>query len=184
MDPSADKKKDPTTSNSSKKTGKTNASTSGNGTFSLSNSFEAINVDNTSAEEVYSGGNTSMSGVQEEEQSSTPLVEKNNMFEQQLLTGKRVLLDDEGKPLEKIDYPGDHDSEDEVEPVDNEMASFLASKPSGVVMVLIAFWNNGGKPMGTNLQAGGEYEDKDKDFEDIRRSPYKDKDTEDIRRYS
>ncbi|GKD59310.1 reverse transcriptase domain-containing protein [Tanacetum coccineum] len=35
-----------------------------------------------------------------------------------------------------------------------------------------------------NLQAGGEYEDKDKDFEDIRRSPYKDKDTEDSRRYS
>ncbi|GJU28722.1 hypothetical protein Tco_0543980 [Tanacetum coccineum] len=32
-----------------------------------------------------------------------------------------------------------------------------------------------------NLQAGGEYEDKDEDF---RRSPYKDKDTEDIRRYS
>ncbi|GJX83202.1 hypothetical protein Tco_0332683 [Tanacetum coccineum] len=32
-----------------------------------------------------------------------------------------------------------------------------------------------------NLQAGGEYEDKD---EDIRRSPYNDKDTEDIRRYS
>ncbi|GJR07641.1 reverse transcriptase domain-containing protein [Tanacetum coccineum] len=35
-----------------------------------------------------------------------------------------------------------------------------------------------------NLQAGGEYEDKDEDFEDIRRSPYNDKDTEDIRRYS
>ncbi|GJW89716.1 hypothetical protein Tco_0167269 [Tanacetum coccineum] len=35
-----------------------------------------------------------------------------------------------------------------------------------------------------NLQAGGEYEDKDKDFEDIRRSPYNDKDTKDIRRYS
>ncbi|GJW25258.1 hypothetical protein Tco_0039069 [Tanacetum coccineum] len=35
-----------------------------------------------------------------------------------------------------------------------------------------------------NLQAGGEYEDKDKDFEDIKRSPYNDKDTEDIRRYS
>ncbi|GJR72845.1 hypothetical protein Tco_0085210 [Tanacetum coccineum] len=32
-----------------------------------------------------------------------------------------------------------------------------------------------------NLQAGGEYDDKDEDF---RRSPYKDKDTEDIRRYS
>ncbi|GKB84119.1 retrovirus-related pol polyprotein from transposon TNT 1-94 [Tanacetum coccineum] len=32
--------------------------------------------------------------------------------------------------------------------------------------------------------AGGEYEDKDEDFEDIRRSPYNDKDTKDIRRYS
>ncbi|GJW34273.1 hypothetical protein Tco_0054305 [Tanacetum coccineum] len=31
-----------------------------------------------------------------------------------------------------------------------------------------------------NLQAGGEYKDKDKDFKDIRRSPYNDKDTEDI----
>ncbi|GKB66356.1 retrovirus-related pol polyprotein from transposon TNT 1-94, partial [Tanacetum coccineum] len=38
--------------------------------------------------------------------------------------------------------------------------------------------------LGLNLQAGGEYEDKDKDFEDIRRSPYNDKDTKDIRRYS
>ncbi|GJV34106.1 ty3-gypsy retrotransposon protein [Tanacetum coccineum] len=48
--------------------------------------------------------------------------------------GKCVLLNDEGKPLEKIDYTGDHDSEDEVEPIDNEMASFMASKPSGLVM--------------------------------------------------
>nr|GFB73832.1 hypothetical protein [Tanacetum cinerariifolium] len=33
-----------------------------------------------------------------------------------------------GKPLEKVDSLGDHDSEDEVELVDNKMASFLASK--------------------------------------------------------
>ncbi|GJZ88500.1 reverse transcriptase domain-containing protein [Tanacetum coccineum] len=39
--------------------------------------------------------------------------------------------DDEGKPLENIDYSGDHDSKDEVESVDNEMASFLASKKVG-----------------------------------------------------
>ncbi|GKD25128.1 hypothetical protein Tco_1231342, partial [Tanacetum coccineum] len=58
---------------------------------------------------VDSGGNTFMSGVQEEGKSSTPLVEKINMFEQQKI-----------------------DSEDEVEYVDNEMASFLASKPSAV----------------------------------------------------
>ncbi|GKC36628.1 hypothetical protein Tco_1049012 [Tanacetum coccineum] len=35
------------------------------------------------------------------------------------------------KPLDKVDSSGDHDSEDEVESVDNEMASFLASKKVG-----------------------------------------------------
>nr|GEW20389.1 transposase, MuDR, MULE transposase domain protein [Tanacetum cinerariifolium] len=45
---------------------------------------------------------------------------------------KLTLVDDKGKPIEKIDYLGDHDSEDEVEPVEKEMASFLASNPSGV----------------------------------------------------
>ncbi|GKA21205.1 hypothetical protein Tco_0701194 [Tanacetum coccineum] len=81
---------------------------------------------------VETGNKASTSGVQEEGQSSTPLVEKINMFVQQLLEGKCVLVDDDGKPLEKVDYSGDHDSEDEVEPIDNEIASFLASKPSGV----------------------------------------------------
>ncbi|GJU92444.1 hypothetical protein Tco_1304867 [Tanacetum coccineum] len=109
-----------------------NASTSGNGTFSLINSFEALNVDNTVTEEVDSGDKAFMSGVQEEGQSSTPLVEKINMFEQHLLEGNCVLTDDEGKPLEKVEYLGDHGSEDKVEPVDNEMACFLALKLSGV----------------------------------------------------
>ncbi|GKA75040.1 hypothetical protein Tco_0781418 [Tanacetum coccineum] len=36
-----------------------------------------------------------------------------------------------GKPLEKVDYSGDHDSENEVKPVDNEMTSFLALKRVG-----------------------------------------------------
>ncbi|GKF99359.1 hypothetical protein Tco_0298142, partial [Tanacetum coccineum] len=98
--PSADKKKVSTTSNSSKKIGKTNALTSGNGKFSLSNSFEALNVDNTVTEELHSGDKT------------------------YLLARKCMLLDDEGKPLEKINYMGNRDSEDEVEPVDNEKASF------------------------------------------------------------
>ncbi|GJZ65610.1 hypothetical protein Tco_0622306, partial [Tanacetum coccineum] len=33
-----------------------------------------------------------------------------------------------GKPLENVENSGDHESEDEVKPVDNEMTSFLASK--------------------------------------------------------
>ncbi|GKA88773.1 hypothetical protein Tco_0810537 [Tanacetum coccineum] len=42
-----------------------------------------------------------------------------------------ILVDDEGKPLAKVDSSGDHDSEDEVASVDNEMENFLASKKVG-----------------------------------------------------
>ncbi|GJV27063.1 hypothetical protein Tco_1383511 [Tanacetum coccineum] len=82
-------------------------------------------------QEVDWGNKAEMDGVQEEEQSSTHLVEKINMFEQQLLEGKCMLVDDDGKPLEKVDSSGNHDSEDEVEPADNEMTSYLALKPYG-----------------------------------------------------
>ncbi|GJV29467.1 putative ribonuclease H-like domain-containing protein [Tanacetum coccineum] len=41
------------------------------------------------------------------------------------------LVDDEGRPLEKVDSSGDHDSKDEVKSVDNEVASFLALKKVG-----------------------------------------------------
>ncbi|GKF82239.1 hypothetical protein Tco_0243895 [Tanacetum coccineum] len=43
----------------------------------------------------------------------------------------KEIVHEDGKPLEKVDYSGDHGSEDEVDHVDNEMASFLA-KTSGV----------------------------------------------------
>ncbi|GKB92975.1 hypothetical protein Tco_0979112 [Tanacetum coccineum] len=48
-----------------------------------------------------------------------------------LIDEKVTLVDDEGKSLKKVDSSGDHDSEDEVELVDNELASFLASKKVG-----------------------------------------------------
>ncbi|GKD19345.1 hypothetical protein Tco_1208503, partial [Tanacetum coccineum] len=62
---------------------------------------------------------------------TTPIVEKIDKLESLIIDGKLTLMDDEGKPLEKVEYLGDHDSEDEVEPVDNEMESFLASKGVG-----------------------------------------------------
>nr|GEW64206.1 hypothetical protein [Tanacetum cinerariifolium] len=40
-------------------------------------------------------------------------------------------MDDEDKPMKKIDRLGDHDSNDELEPDDNEMTSFFASKKDG-----------------------------------------------------
>nr|GEW80602.1 hypothetical protein [Tanacetum cinerariifolium] len=98
----------------------------------LNNSFKALNVENSVSEEVERGNKASTSSVQEEGKNSTPLVEKINMFEKQLLEGECVLVDNDGKLLKKVNYLGDQDGEDEIEYVDNEMASYLASKPSGI----------------------------------------------------
>ncbi|GJS21858.1 retrotransposon protein, putative, ty1-copia subclass [Tanacetum coccineum] len=40
-------------------------------------------------------------------------------------------INDEGKPLKKVDYSGDHNSKDKVASTDNDMANFLASKKDG-----------------------------------------------------
>ncbi|GKF70126.1 hypothetical protein Tco_0203183, partial [Tanacetum coccineum] len=48
-----------------------------------------------------------------------------------IIDGKVTLLDDASKPLANVDSSGDHDSEDEVASVDNEMTNFLASKKVG-----------------------------------------------------
>nr|GEW81647.1 zinc knuckle CX2CX4HX4C [Tanacetum cinerariifolium] len=89
-----------------------------------SNSFEALNVDDSVTGEVESGNKASTSD------------------------GKCVLVNDDGNPLAKVGYSGDHDTDDEVEPLDNEMTSYLASKSSGLDMVLIACWNNEEKHTG------------------------------------
>ncbi|GKC81855.1 hypothetical protein Tco_1137572 [Tanacetum coccineum] len=130
MDPPASMKKVSIPGNSYKKIIQTNASTSGNGTFSLSNSFEVLNANSSIAADVDSGDRIVMSSVKKEGQSSTPLIENINLVEQRLLDWKCVLLDDEDKLVKRIDYTSDHDSDDEVESVDNDMARFLASNPS------------------------------------------------------
>ncbi|GJU77852.1 putative RNA-directed DNA polymerase [Tanacetum coccineum] len=58
-------------------------------------------------------------------------VEPTKVIERLIIDGKFTLVDDEGKPFKKIDSSGDHDSDHKVESVDNEMASFLASKKVG-----------------------------------------------------
>nr|GEU71995.1 hypothetical protein [Tanacetum cinerariifolium] len=116
----------------------------GNGTFSLSNSFEVLNVDDPDNVEVESGNKDSTSSVQEKEKCATSLVEKINMFEKWILEGRCMFVDDDGKPLKNVDYLDDHDSEDEVEPVDNEMINSLASKQSrvgyGTKSLLEQYW--------------------------------------------
>nr|GEX86363.1 hypothetical protein [Tanacetum cinerariifolium] len=62
--------------------------------------------------------------------------------------GTCVLVDYDGKPMKMVDYLDDHDNEDKVEPIDNKMAYFMASKLSGLDMVLRVCWNNIWKHMG------------------------------------
>ncbi|GJW81181.1 hypothetical protein Tco_0145156 [Tanacetum coccineum] len=54
-----------------------------------------------------------------------------NLFEKQIIDGKVTLVDDEGEPVKKVNYPVDHDSEDEVASVDNYMARSMASEKVG-----------------------------------------------------
>ncbi|GJU48517.1 hypothetical protein Tco_1218072 [Tanacetum coccineum] len=60
--------------------------------------------------------------------STTPIVDKIGKLEKLIIDGKVTLMDDDGKPLKKVDYPSDHDSEDGVESVDNDMARSMASE--------------------------------------------------------
>ncbi|GJY99710.1 hypothetical protein Tco_0517140 [Tanacetum coccineum] len=71
--------------------------------------------------------------------STNPTADKIDKLEKLIIDGKILLVDDEGKPLKKVDYPGDHDSEDEVEAVYNEMASFLALERLALI-IEICFW--------------------------------------------
>ncbi|GKC87402.1 hypothetical protein Tco_1148051 [Tanacetum coccineum] len=53
---------------------------------------------------------------------------------------KVTFVDDEGKPLDKVDFSEDYDSEDEVASVDNEMTSFLAKKDGYGTNNLLVQW--------------------------------------------
>ncbi|GKF80262.1 hypothetical protein Tco_0238864, partial [Tanacetum coccineum] len=58
-------------------------------------------------------------------------VEPTKELENLIIDRKVTLVDDDGKPLKKVDYPGDYNSEDEVESVDNDMACSMASESIG-----------------------------------------------------
>ncbi|GJS05500.1 hypothetical protein Tco_0322008 [Tanacetum coccineum] len=60
--------------------------------------------------------------------STTPIVDKIGKLEKLIIDGKVTLLDYDGKPKKKVDYPGDPNSGDEVELVDNDIACSMDSE--------------------------------------------------------
>ncbi|GKC35904.1 putative reverse transcriptase domain-containing protein [Tanacetum coccineum] len=63
--------------------------------------------------------------------STTHIVDKIRKLEKLIIEEKATLVDDDGKPLKKVDYLGDHDSNDEVFLVDNDMAHSMATETVG-----------------------------------------------------
>ncbi|GKC80453.1 hypothetical protein Tco_1131227 [Tanacetum coccineum] len=62
---------------------------------------------------------------------NTPIIDKTEKFEDLLIDGQAILVDEAGNPLKKVECLGDYDSEDDVVLVDNDMARSLTSKRVG-----------------------------------------------------
>ncbi|GJY81318.1 hypothetical protein Tco_0494069 [Tanacetum coccineum] len=83
---------------------------------------------------VNNGANSSGSSfinVKNSSTCNTLIIDKVRMFEDLLIDGQAILVDEAGNPLKKVECSGDYDSEDEVASIDNDMARFLASERVG-----------------------------------------------------
>ncbi|GJU97410.1 hypothetical protein Tco_1326681 [Tanacetum coccineum] len=110
---------------------------------SHSNPFDVLNLVDNDVEFGTNGGTrnlvnnranssgSSFMNVKNSSTSNTPIIDKIRKFEDLLIDGQSILVDEAGIPLKKVECPGDYDSEDEVALVDNDMARSLASKKIG-----------------------------------------------------
>ncbi|GJW05472.1 hypothetical protein Tco_1564328 [Tanacetum coccineum] len=83
-----------------------------------------VNVVNNRA----TSNGSSFMNVDNSSTGTTLIIEKIRKFKELLTSRKAILVDEAGNPLKKIKFPGDYDSEDEVESVNNDMARSLASE--------------------------------------------------------
>nr|GEY82937.1 hypothetical protein [Tanacetum cinerariifolium] len=59
------------------------------------------------------------------------ITDKIGKYENIIIDGQAILMNEAGNPLKRIEYSGDHDSEDDVVSVDNDMARSMASEMVG-----------------------------------------------------
>ncbi|GJR26010.1 hypothetical protein Tco_1102242 [Tanacetum coccineum] len=130
---------------------KPNANSSGNkkkcmdhtNKVSDSNPFEVLNSVDNDVEMGTNGGTSNLDNnganssgptfwnVENSNTSNTPIMDKIRMFENLIIDGQAILVDKTSNPLKKLEYPGDHDSEDEVASVDNDMTRSMVSEWAG-----------------------------------------------------
>nr|GEY45881.1 hypothetical protein [Tanacetum cinerariifolium] len=110
---------------------------------SKSNSFDVLNSVKNDVDLGTSGGTSNLTSKKANSSrssfwnadssgtSTTLIVEKINKMKRLIIDGMATLVDDDGKLLTMVVSSSDHDSEDEVASVDNDMANFLASNDVG-----------------------------------------------------
>nr|GEU69402.1 hypothetical protein [Tanacetum cinerariifolium] len=83
---------------------------------------------------VNNGANSSgfsFMNVKNSSTSNTLIIDKIKKFEDSLIDGQVILVDEAGNPLKNVECSGDYDSKDEVASVDNDMTRYLASEMVG-----------------------------------------------------
>ncbi|GKC35308.1 hypothetical protein Tco_1047692 [Tanacetum coccineum] len=122
---------------------------------SNSNPFEVLNSVDNDVELGTNGGTTnlvnnettssgsSFMNIDNSSTRTTPIIDKIGKFEELLTSRKATLMDEDGNPLKKIEFPDDYDSEDEVVSVDNDMAYFMALERVGFgTQILLEQWRD------------------------------------------
>ncbi|GJU63380.1 hypothetical protein Tco_1245215 [Tanacetum coccineum] len=94
---------------------------------------------NLASQETNSSG-SSFWNVESSSPSTTPIIEKIDKIKKLIIDRKVTLVDDEGKPLEKVVSSCNYNCEDKVASVDNEMASFLTKKDRHGTQSLLERW--------------------------------------------
>ncbi|GJY46173.1 RNA-directed DNA polymerase, eukaryota, reverse transcriptase zinc-binding domain protein [Tanacetum coccineum] len=77
-----------------------------------------------------------------ESSGTTPIIEKIRKFEDLLTSGQAILVDKDGNPLKKVEFPGEDDSEDEVASVDNDMARSMTYERGFSTQSLLEQWRD------------------------------------------
>nr|GEX65943.1 hypothetical protein [Tanacetum cinerariifolium] len=108
-----------------------------------SNLFDVLNSADNDVEFGTNGGNINLvnnganssgsyfSNVVNCSTSNTPIIGKIKKFEDLLIDGEAILVDEADNPFKKVECPGDYDREDEVASFDNDIARSLASEMVG-----------------------------------------------------
>nr|GEX97899.1 hypothetical protein [Tanacetum cinerariifolium] len=69
--------------------------------------------------------------VENSSNSTTPVMDKIGKFKNLVIDAQAILMDEAGNPQKKVEYSGDHDSDDEVASVANDMACDLDLERTG-----------------------------------------------------